>query len=128
MRWGMMTIGGLLAALVVLAVGVGTAGAAPRDVYSDWADNGQLDQTYSVGQLEAALADTTLQGYGKSGFKPAVQQEIGVLQASSPNPLDDTAQVDTLPFTGVDLALLVSGGLVLLLVGFGMRRVGRAKS
>jgi hypothetical protein len=128
MRWGMMTVSGLLAALAVLAVGVGAAAAAPRDVYRDWADNGRLDQNYSVGELEAALADTTLQGYGDEQFRPTVQEEIGVLQSGSPTPLDDTASLGTLPFTGVDLALLFGGALLLLLVGFGMRRVGKAKS
>jgi hypothetical protein len=125
MRWGMMTVGGLLA-LVVLAVGVGTAAAAPRDVYRDWADNGRLDQNYSVSELEAALADTTLQGYGDNNFGPTVQKEIGERQSSPP--LAETGEADTLPFTGVDLALLLGGGLVLLLVGLGMRRFGRAKS
>lgn len=128
MRWGMMTVGGLLAALAVLAVGVGAAGAAPRDVYRDWADNGRLDQNWSVSELEAALADTTLQGYGDGNFRPTVQQRIGQEQGGSPNPLDDTAQSGILPFTGVDLALLVGGALLLLLVGFTMRRVGRAKT
>jgi hypothetical protein len=128
MRWGMMTVGGLLAVLAVLAVGVGSAGAAPRDVYKDWADNGRLDRTYTASELEAALADTTLQGYGDSNFVPTVQEEIGTLQESSPTPLDDTGQPGTLPFTGVDLALLVGGGLLLLIVGAGMRRAARAKT
>lgn len=34
----------------------------------------------------------------------------------------------TLPFTGLDLSLIVAGGAVLLLVGAGLRRAGRNKA
>ena len=34
----------------------------------------------------------------------------------------------TLPFTGLDLLFLFAGGLVLLAVGLGLRRVSRARS
>jgi hypothetical protein len=40
-------------------------------------------------------------------------------------------QVETggaLPFTGLDLALLIGGGLLLLAVGAGLRRLGRVKT
>jgi hypothetical protein len=39
-----------------------------------------------------------------------------------------TASQGTLPFTGLDLALLVSGGLVLLMVGAGVRRLTRSRA
>jgi hypothetical protein len=38
------------------------------------------------------------------------------------------ASQGTLPFTGLDLALLVSGGLVLLMVGAGVRRLTRSRA
>jgi hypothetical protein len=34
----------------------------------------------------------------------------------------------TLPFTGLDLALVVGGGMLLLLTGWTLRRVGRDKA
>lgn len=34
----------------------------------------------------------------------------------------------TLPFTGLDLALIAGGGLLLLLTGWTLRRVGRGKA
>lgn len=38
------------------------------------------------------------------------------------------ASQGTLPFTGLDLALLVAGGLVLLVVGAGVRRLTRSRA
>ena len=38
------------------------------------------------------------------------------------------ASQGTLPFTGLDLALLVAGGLVLLMVGAGVRRLTRSRA
>jgi hypothetical protein len=34
----------------------------------------------------------------------------------------------SLPFTGMDLGLLIGGGLVLLAVGFGLRRLARGNA
>ena len=34
----------------------------------------------------------------------------------------------SLPFTGLDLGLLIGGGLLLLAVGFGLRRLARGNS
>lgn len=118
----------------------GTASAAtPRQIYRDYADNGRLDHTYSQSDLRAALRDALLQGYGgtaSSGLKPAVQKRLvapsggGVLgarktkQASPGAPMGVAAARPTLPFTGIDLALIAAGGGLLLLVGSGLRRAG----
>lgn len=53
------------------------------------------------------------QGYGGKG---GVQNEV------SQGALNATAGKGSLPFTGLDLALLVVGGMTLLLVGAGLRR------
>jgi hypothetical protein len=53
---------------------------------------------------------------------------VAGVQKTVETPLAETAQVGTLPFTGVDLALLVIGGSLLLLLGLGARRAGRAKA
>jgi hypothetical protein len=49
--------------------------------------------------------------------------DAGVAGAQSP--LEQTAQVGSLPFTGVDLLLLVVGGVALLALGLGARVAGR---
>lgn len=129
MRRGLKFIGGLAGTLAVLAVFVGSAAAAsPRDVYRDWADNGRLDRTYTAAELNAARNDTTLQGYGEAGFQPAIDKKLSVLAARSPgSAIATTGRSGSLPFTGIDLALLLGGGILLLLVGGGMRRMGRPK-
>lgn len=112
---------GVVALLGLMAVST-AASASPREIYADYADNSRLDQTYSQSELRKALADTTIQGYGaptvKAGLRPAIQQQLGVVGQPS-------GSAGTLPFTGVDLALLTSGAGLLLLFGLGFRRLGR---
>lgn len=128
MRRGMKFFGGVAGTMIVLAIFVGSAAAGPRDVYKDWADNGRLDRTYTAAELNAARNDTTLQGYGEAGFQPAIDKKLAVLGARSPEKaVATTGRSGTLPFTGIDLALLLGGGILLLLVGGGMRRMGRPK-
>lgn len=57
------------------------------------------------------------QGYG--GKAGEVQNEV------NQGALNEVAGKSTLPFTGFDLALLVAGGLSLLVVGAGMRRASK---
>jgi hypothetical protein len=56
-------------------------------------------------------------GYGGGGN---VQSEVGSGAAAG--------NAGTLPFTGLDLALLVVGGLALVLVGAGLRRAARRRA
>ena len=94
-------------------------GATPRQIYSDMADNGRLDQAYTQAELRAALRSAVLQGYGNevsgeelpSSFSQAGGESQGVL-----------------PFTGLDLALLVGFGLTMLLLGVGFRSVRPKKA
>ena len=74
-----------------------------------------------------ALAPTALgasgsAGTGYGGNAGGVQNEVnqGAVNAA--------ASKGTLPFTGLDLALLVVGGLSLVIVGAGMRRASRRPS
>jgi hypothetical protein len=64
-----------------------------------------------------ALADngTSQAGYGG---EPAVQANLAANTQSNGG---------NLPFTGTDIGLFVLGGAVLVLVGLGMRRLGRQK-
>lgn len=65
-----------------------------------------------------------VQGYGN----PVVAQALAAQKTVTKTPLSATARGSTLPFTGIDLALLSSGGTGLLLLGASLRRLGRQKA
>ena len=116
--WRRCAIWGVTA-LAALAFAGGVASAAtPQQIYRDYADNGRLDQQYSKADLQRALRDAALQGYPRVGVQGAVQQALGAKAVKSNGGL---------PFTGLDLGLLAAGGALLLVMGAGLRKVGRAK-
>ena len=69
----------------------------------------------------AAPPKAIVQGYGSP---PATLSQ----SATHRRPLASAGQRGTLPFTGMDLALLTSGGASMLLLGAGMRRLGRSRA
>jgi opacity protein-like surface antigen len=113
------------AGVVALLTASAASAATPREIYRDYADNGRLDGHYSKPDLDRALKSAVLQGYGdtnvQSGFKPAAKsaQSTGVEAAGSQG---------ALPFTGLDLAFMLVGGGALILLGLGLRRLGRSTS
>jgi hypothetical protein len=110
----------------VLAVTSIAAAATPSEIYADYADNGRLDTTYSRADLERALDSAVVQGYGSPIVTPGFRAEV---TENLDQDVSTTGQSDgTLPFTGVDLALLTAGGFVLLLLGWGFRRFGKART
>ena len=76
----------------------------------------------------AALADssTVLGGYGSNGAKAVIKVPVtqvkGVTAAKAPTTTTATAS-GTLPFTGSDLTLFVVGGVLLVGLGVGLRRL-----
>jgi hypothetical protein len=73
----------------------------------------------------AAPKSPITQGYGN----PVVSQTLAAQKTvSAPSPLNATGRRSTLPFTGIDLALLSSGGAGLLLLGASLRRLGRQRA
>lgn len=111
--------GRMLAGLATLVAAVllsapAALGATAAEIRADLAD-GQLDGKYTKAELSAFLQDATVQGYPNSG-----SNVIG--NAGVPTNVAGEA-AGTLPFTGVDLALLVAGATVLVLIGFGLRRL-----
>jgi hypothetical protein len=117
-----------IAALVGLALfGLQSAAAAtPGQIYRDYADNGRIDGAYSTADLKAAQMNASVQGYGNPnvtvGIKGAIAERIAPARPAAP--LGRSAVRSTLPFTGLDLALLVAGGAGLLLLGAALRRLG----
>jgi hypothetical protein len=112
-----------LAGLAMLAAAVlvsapAAYGATAAQIRADLAD-GRLDGKYTNAELTAFLKDATSQGYPPPGG-----DVIG--SAGVPSEVAGEA-AGLLPFTGVDLALLVAGAMVLVLIGFGLRRLA-AKS
>lgn len=122
-RFGILSA---LALLTLVVVSVATA-ASPSEIYADYADNSRLDRTYSDSDLRNALNDAAVQGYGKPTLTPGMRGEIEEQLGS-----EDVGAVGrtggTLPFTGVDLALLTVGAGFLLLLGLGFRRLGRVRA
>ena len=111
--------------LVVLAAGAAALilspaafSATPTQIYRDYADNGRLDGTYSRADLDRALKDAVLQGYGNQNVQPALQQQLSAAGGAKGG----------LPFTGLDLTLMIVGGTALLLTGAGLRRVARNRN
>jgi hypothetical protein len=113
--------------------------AGSQQIYKDFADNGKLDKTYSKSELRQALKDAAIQVYNQpkqTGIGPTIHKQLsnsgsGVLGAppTARQALPGTHRAGgTLPFTGVDLALMTAGGLALLGLGAGLRRVGRSKA
>ena len=115
-------------AVVVAIAAPGASAANSQQIYRDYADNGKIDGHYSRADLQRALRDAQIQGYGKPtvsvGLAPAIQQALGAQAglASSGKPTGG------LPFTGVDLAVMFVGGLGLLMLGAGLRKLGRSKA
>jgi hypothetical protein len=118
------------------------AGAAtPAQVYKDFATHGTLTQNYSESVLRATLRDAAVQGYGNPTvvvmLRPVVQQRLnqpkstGVLGAQTTvtrRPLASVAQRGTLPFTGMQLTMLVLVGGALLGSGLLLRGTARGRS
>lgn len=88
--------------------------ASPQKIYRDLADNGRLDGRYSQADLARAFNLERVMGTDESPVRrPA---------AVSPSPTTVKGSGRKIPFSGLDLALLIAGGGPLLLIGIGLRR------
>lgn len=105
---------GVVVATALLFV-TGAFAATPKQIYRDYADNGRLDGKYSKADIDRALKDAVLQGYGNPNVN------VGLAQSAA------AAGKAGLPFTGLDLTLMAVGGGTLLAAGFGLRRLARAR-
>jgi hypothetical protein len=125
---------------IALLVVSGAFAATPQKIYADYADNGQLNGTYSKADLQRALQSAVVQGYGHGqtqGLKPAIKNQI-TKTSTTTTPTQTSGQgvlaappvksSGGLPFTGLDLGLITVGALALLLFGAALRRFARHKA
>ena len=119
----------LSAAALIAAPGV--LAASPQQIYNDYNDNGKLDGTYTRSDLVRALNNAVVQGYGSNsqkGLKPAVEKQVNNQNGASGTSPAAVKVSGGLPFTGLDLSLIVAGALGLVLIGGALRRVARQRS
>ena len=105
---------------MLLAAGAGAA--TPQQIYRDLADNGQLDRPYSRADVDKALNNPSLPAYARPERASRTPQSRPAPAVAPKASVDDGR---SLPFTGLDLALLGAVGGPLLLLGAGMRRHAR---
>ena len=76
----------------------------------------------------ATAATSLLSGYGTAGSKVTVQVKSATASKPAVKPTKVVSNGPAqLPFTGVDLAVLVVAGAGIALSGFGVRRLARDK-
>jgi hypothetical protein len=110
---------GATAALAL--VGSSSAAAAtPQQIYRDLADNGRLDGVYTRAEIERALNLPPI--VGTDAFQPAPRKPIGVQEEEAGSARAAGRSDRRVPFSALDVALLVAGGGPLLLIGAGLRR------
>jgi hypothetical protein len=110
----------VLGLIIVAACALAFAGPAlavsPQKIYKDLADNGKLDGRYS--QADIARAFNLKRVMGTDQRRVPLRRPAAV----TPSPAAAKRPSRTIPFTGLDLALLTVGGGPLLLIGIGLRR------
>jgi hypothetical protein len=76
-----------------------------------------------------AFAQTASDGY-TPGPRGSIQERISTERRDPPDQITETRSSEArseLPFTGLDVALIIGAGGVLLAMGFGMRRLSRTE-
>jgi hypothetical protein len=113
---------GAVAALALLGAGSAFA-ATPQKIYRDLADNGRLDGKYTRADIERAF---NLRQVLRTDEQPttAPRKPIAVARAgeATQSPRAVRRSERRVPFSVLDVALLVAGGGPLLLIGAGLRR------
>jgi hypothetical protein len=107
----------IVTAAAMALVGAGVASAAsPQTIYKDLAHNGRLDGRYSRADIARA--------FNLDRVVRTDRREPGLVRPAATIPrVAPTKQSERrVPFTGLDLALLIVGGGPLLLIGIFLRR------
>lgn len=99
---------------------------SPGEIRGDYASNGEISGPYSTAALGRGLDDPTLQGKADAtvepSAKPAVQRALGAKAG-----LHATKKKRRLPFTRLDLGLMLVGGAVVLFASLSGAALGRAR-
>jgi hypothetical protein len=105
----------IVTAAAIALVGAGVASAAsPQTIYKDLADNGRLDGRYSRADIAHAFnLDRVVRTDRREPALPA---------PTIPRVAPTKQSERRVPFTGLDLALLIVAGGPLLLIGIVVRR------
>jgi len=118
------SIAALAAGTALLLVGAAAA-ATPQQIsqriFADLADNGRLDGKYTRAQIDRALHTPSLRGYEEA--QPT--RRPATVRAEAPSA--EGGRGFSLPFSGVDLALLGAVGAPILLLGASLGRLARVK-
>lgn len=127
-------VGSKVAILLAALVFVPSALAATPDEIARDLEDGTLDGTYTQAELRAFFSSANVQiyqpgeqdisgvaGAERSGGVAGAERVGGVAGQEAVQP----QQRGVLPFTGLDLALMTAGGIGLLGLGAGMRRLAR---
>ena len=108
------------AAAVLALLGAGSAFAAtPQQIYRDLADNNRLDKQYKRADLERAF---NLKQVLETDGRPRTRIREPESTQTAPAVQTPRRRERRVPFSGIDVALLVAGGGPLLLIGVGIRR------
>lgn len=91
---------------------------------------GTVSAALLLGAPSAFAATSAQSGYSKPGGAVQTQIDNGSPPPSAeitqtPKAVTQTKSSGKLPFTGLDLVLVVAAGGILLALGFGMRRLSR---
>jgi hypothetical protein len=118
--------GAAFATLALLAFAGPTEAATPQQtsqqIFRDLADNGRLDGHYTRRQIDRALRSPSLRRY-ELDSSPSRSEPVPA--AAPPAAADDRR---SLPFSGIDLALLGGVGAPLLLIGASLGRLTRFRA
>ena len=101
----------------LLATASGAVAATPQQIYRDLADNGKLDRRYSDADIARAFS---LQRVVGTDQPASVKRTPAAASVKREAPAAVTGR--RIPFSGLDVALLIVGGGPLLLIGVGLRR------
>lgn len=113
---------GAVAALALLgAAGSGFA-ATPQKIYRDLADNGRLDGTYTRAEIERAFNLRQVLRTDEQPTTPRKPIAVAPAGEAAQPPRAAKRSERRVPFSALDVALLVAGGGPLLLIGAGLRR------
>jgi hypothetical protein len=117
----------LAAATALLLVGAAAA-ATPQQtsqrIFADLADNGRLDGKYTRAQIDRALHTPSLRGY-EVPTRPLPSRRPASVRSAEPS--IEAGRGLSLPFSGIDLALLGAVGAPILLLGASLGRFARVR-